>query len=135
MLLMLRQHKAGTISALLIGLLVLLVCLDSLGTRVSAIARQQSATVTLTPCDDDVDDGECSDYRFDLTTTAESATETATAMGTSNAGTATSTTTSTPTTTTTSGVGTPTITLTPASSPTSFPTAAPLIPSPVQFTP
>ncbi len=126
---MLRQNRAGTISALLIGLLVLVVCLSSLGTHASAIARLQSGTPTLTPCNDDVDDGTCSDYRLDLTATAESATQTATAMGTSNAGTSTATGTITP------GVGTPTVTRTPTRSPTGLPVAAPLIPSPVQLTP
>jgi hypothetical protein len=139
MLLMLRQNKAGTISALLIGLLVLLVCLASLGTRVSAIARQQTATLTPTPCQEDPDD--CNDYATDdaidrMTATSDAMTATSdakteAALITPSPGTATVT----PTTTTTSGVGTPTITPTPTSSSTSFPTAAPLIPSPVQLTP
>jgi hypothetical protein len=125
-----RQNKAGAISALLlIGLLALVVSLSSVGTRVSAIARMQNPTVTLTPCDDSVDDGECSDYRDELTNTAtaELATQTARAIATSNAGTATAT------TTTTSGVGTPTVT--PTLSPTSLTTAATLAPSPIQPTP
>ncbi len=100
-----RQTKAGTISALFIVLLVLIVSLSSLGTRVSAVARLQNATVTLTPCDDNIDDGVCSDHRDDLTTTAELAdTRTAIALETSAAGTPTAT------TTTTVGVGTPTVT-------------------------
>jgi hypothetical protein len=134
---MLRQNKAGTISALLIGLLVLLVCLASLGTRVSAIARQQTATLTPTPCQEDPDD--CNDFATDdaidrMTATSDAMTATSdakteAALITPSPGTATVT----QTTTTTSGVGTPTIT--PTSSPTSSPTGAPLIPSPVQLTP
>ena len=56
-----RQNKAGAISALLIGVLVLVVCLSSLGTHASAIARLQGGTPALTPCNDDLDDGACSD--------------------------------------------------------------------------
>jgi hypothetical protein len=124
-----RQKKAGTISALSIGLLALAVSVSSVGTRVSAIARLQNPTVTLTPCDDNVDDGECSDYRDQLTNTAELATQTATAMGTSTADTATATSTSTV------GVGTPTLTRTPVLSPTSLTGVATLAPSPIQPTP
>jgi hypothetical protein len=129
MQLMSRQKKAGTISALFVGLLVLIVLLANIDTRVSAIARMQNPTVTLTPCDDNVDDGECSDYRDQLTNTAELATQTATAMGTSTAGTPTAT------TTTTAGVGTPTVTPTPVLSPTSVTGVATLAPSPIQPTP
>jgi len=132
MLLMSGQNKAGAISALLlIGLLALVVSLSSVGPRVSAIARMQNATVTLTPCDDSVDDGECSDYRDELTNTAtaELATQTARAIATSNALTTTTT------ATTTLGVGTPTVTRTPVLSPTSFTAVATLAPSPIQPTP
>jgi hypothetical protein len=127
---MLRQTKAGTISAMLIGLLVLLVCLANLGTRVSAIARQQTATLTPTPCTDDPDD--CADYATDdaidrLTATSDVLTTTAEA--TPSPGTATVT------TTTTAGVGTPTLTPTPTTTPTNLPTAVSLIPSPIQLTP
>jgi hypothetical protein len=123
-----RQKKAGTISALLIGLLVLSVCLASLGTRVSAIARLQSATVTPTPtpCEGDIDD--CNDYATDdaidaMTASADALT--ATAAITPSAQTAS--------TTTTPGVGTPTVT--PTLTPTSLTTAATLAPSPIQPTP
>ncbi len=121
-----RQKKAGTISALLIGLLVLGVCLASLGTRVSAIARLQNATVTPTPCVEDPDD--CSDYATDDAMDAMTATAdemTAAAETTPSEVTAT--------TTTTAGVGTPTATS--ALAPTSITTAAPLAPSPIQPTP
>ena len=120
-----RQNKAGAISALFVGLLVLMVLSASVDRRVSAVARQQSATVTLTPCDDDIDDGTCSDFRDDLTMTAELATQTATAMGTSGA--------NTPTTTT--SAGTPTVTPTTFASPTTFIPAATPVPSPAQPTP
>jgi hypothetical protein len=123
-----RQKKAGTISAVLIGLLVLSVCLASLGTRVSAIARLQSATATPTPtpCEGNIDD--CNDYATDdaidaMTASADALT--ATAAITPSAQTAT--------TTTTPGVGTPT--LTPTLTPTSLTTAATLAPSPIQPTP
>ena len=124
-----RQKKAGTISAIFVGLLVLIVLLANIDTRVSAIARMQNPTVTLTPCDDDVDDGVCSDYRADLTMTAELATQTASAIGTPNAGTATAT------TTITLGVGTPTVTPTPTLSPTSLTGVATLAPSPTLLAP
>jgi hypothetical protein len=127
---MLRQTKAGTISAMLIGLLVLLVCLASLGTRVSAIARQQTATVTPTPCLEDEDI--CAEYATEEAEdllTATSDVLTATAEATPSPGTATIT------TTTTAGVGTPTITPTPTASPTNISTAVSLIPSPIQLTP
>jgi len=119
-----RQKKAGTISALLIGLLVLSVCLASLGTRVSAIARLQSATVTPTPtpCEDNIDD--CNDYATNdaidaMTASADALTATAAITPSAQ----------TVTTTTTPGVGTPTLT------PTSLTTAATLAPSPIQPTP
>jgi hypothetical protein len=123
-----RQKKAGTISALLIGLLVLSVCLASLGTRVSAIARLQSATVTPTPTPCEGDPNDCADYATDdaidaMTASADALT--ATAAITPNA--QTSTTSATP------GVGTPTLTPTPT--PTSLTTAATLAPSPNQPTP
>jgi len=131
---MLRQNKAGTISALLIGLLVLVVCLASLGTRVSAIARLQAATATptATPCTDDPND--CADYATDdaidrMTASADALT--AAAEITPSPGTATTT----ATTTTTPGVGTPTVTPMPTRSPTSVtgvPTLAPslILPTP-----
>jgi hypothetical protein len=125
-----RQKKAGTISVLLIGLLVLGVCLASMGTHVSAIARMQNATVTPTPCEDDPSD--CSDYATDDAMDAMTATAdelTAAAEITPGAGTATTT----ATTTTTPGVGTPTVT--PTTTPTSFTTVATLAPSPIQPTP
>jgi hypothetical protein len=131
---MLRQTKAGTISALLIGLLVLVVSLAGLGTRVSAIVRLQSATATLTPTPCLDEPADCSDYATDDAIdrmTATSDAKTAAALITPSPGTTTTTTTST----TTPGVGTPTVTPTPTVSPTSFPTAAALIPSPVQPTP
>jgi hypothetical protein len=123
-----RQKKAGTISALLIGLLVLSVCLASLGTRVSAIARLQSATVTPTPTPCEDDPADCADYATDdaidaMTASADALT--AAAAITPNAQTAT--------TTTTAGVGTPTLTPTPT--PTSLTAAATLAPSPNQPTP
>jgi hypothetical protein len=138
MLLMLRQHKAGTISALLIGLLVLLVCLANLGTRVSAIARQQSATLTpvATPCEADVDPDDCADYATDDAIDRMTATSDAmTAEADITPGTGTATTTTTMTANATTGVGTPTATPTPTLSPTGAPTVAPLIPSPTQITP
>jgi len=122
------QRKAGTISALVIGLLVLVVALSSLGTRVSAIARLQNATVTPTPCEDDPAD--CADYATDdamdaMTATADALTATAEA---------------TPAITTTAattavGAGTATATPTPTLSPTSFAGPATLTPSPIQSTP
>lgn len=123
-----RQKKASAVSALLIGLLVLGVCLGDLGTRASAIARLQNATVVPTPCEDDPAD--CADYATDdaidaLTATADE--QTAAAEITPDEVTATAT------ATTTVGVGTPTIT--PALTPTSFPTAAPLAPAPTSFQP
>jgi hypothetical protein len=128
-----RQKKAGTISALLIGLLALVVSLSSVGTRVSAIERLQNATATRTltptPCEDDP--GDCADYATDAAIDAAiGATDTAAAI-TASAGTATATT----TTTTTSGVGTPTVTRTPVLSPTSVTGVATLAPSPIQPTP
>jgi hypothetical protein len=131
---MLRQHTAGTISSLSIGLLVLIVSLASLGTHVSAVARLEAGTATSTrtttptptPCDDDQDicDSDATDAAFDATDAAASAL-TATAAITPSPGTATTT-----VTTTTRGLGTPTGTLLP----TNFPTTAPLIPSPIQAT-
>jgi hypothetical protein len=127
MLLMSRQNKAGAISALLIGLLVLAVCLASVGTRASAIARLQGATATTTltptPCDDDPD--VCSDDATDaaidaLTAVADNLT--ATAQATPSPGTATST--------TTPGTGTPTATRTPTLLPTNQTAVATLAPSP-----
>jgi hypothetical protein len=114
-----RHNKAGAISVLFVGLLMLVVLLADIDTRVSAVARMQSPTVTLTPCDDDLDDGVCSDYRDDLTMTAELATQTATAAATSGAGTPTATT----------NAGTPTVTQTPALTPTSFSGVATPVPS------
>ncbi|MDQ2996117.1 MAG: hypothetical protein M3R61_03535 [Chloroflexota bacterium] len=129
-----RQKKAGTISALLIGLLVLGVCLANMGTRVSAIARLQNATVTPTPCDDDED--VCSEYATEdaiVALTATAGEKTALAEITPSAITATATSATSATSTTTPGVGTPTVR--PALTSTSFPTAAPLAPSPIQPTP
>lgn len=133
-----RQNKAGAISALLIGLLVLAVSLSSMGTRASAIARQQSTTATPTrtttptptPCDDDQDicDSDATDAAVNATDTAVAAL-TATAEITPSPGTATATTTGTP------GVGTPTITRTPTLLPTRFTTAATLAPTPFQPSP
>src|SRR4051794_8861275 len=127
-----RQKTAGTISVLLIGLLVLGVCLADMGTRVSAIARLQNATVTPTPCEDDPVD--CSDYATEdavdaLTATADE--KTAAAEITPSPGTATTTTTMTP------GVGTPTVTpaLTATATSTNLPTSTRLVPSPIQATP
>ena len=75
-----RQNKAGTVSILLIGLIVLSVCLVTIDTRVSAIARLQNSTVTPTPCDDSPDD--CADYATDdamdaMTASADALTATA----------------------------------------------------------
>jgi len=126
---MLRQIKAGTISTLLIGLLVLVVCLASLGTRVSAIERLQgsTATPTPTPCDDEQDicDADATDAAFDA---AVDATDTAAAI-TESALTATATPTNT------AGVGTPTVTPTPTLSPTSSTGVVTLAPSPIPPTP
>src|SRR5690349_13379555 len=102
MILMSRQKKAGIISVVLIGLLVLGVCLADMAPRVSAIARLQRATVTPTPCEDDPAD--CSDYATDdamdaMTATADE--QTAAAEITPSAVTAT--------TTRTPGIGTPTV--------------------------
>jgi hypothetical protein len=124
------QKKAGTISALVIGLLVLLVALSSLGTRVSAIARLQNATVTPTPTPCDADPDDCADYATDdamdaMTATADALT--ATAGATPGALTTTAT--------TTIGAGTLTVTPTPTLSPTTFAGTATLAPSPIQPTP
>jgi hypothetical protein len=121
-----RQKKAGTISAVLIGLLVLGVCLASVGTRVSAVARLQSSTVTPTPCEDDPAD--CADYATDDAMDAMTATAdglTAAAEITPSPITAT--------TTTTAGAGTPT--RTPTLTSTRSTAAATLAPSPFQPTP
>jgi hypothetical protein len=121
MLLMSRQNKAGAISALLIGLLALVVSLPSVGTRVSAIARLQDATAMPTPCDDEPEI--CADYATEAAIDAL----TATAEITPGAGTVSAT--------STTGVGTPTVTRTPTLSPTSFTGVATLAPSPAQPTP
>jgi hypothetical protein len=122
-----RQKKAGTISALLIGLLAFIVSLSSMDTHASAIALLQRATVTPTPtpCDDDPDvcASNATDTAFD---TAVSITDTAAAI-TRSALTATAT--------STVGAGTPTVTTTPVLSPTSFSGGATLAPSPIQPTP
>ncbi|MEO7908827.1 MAG: hypothetical protein ABIV47_04170 [Roseiflexaceae bacterium] len=120
-----RQNKAGTISIVLIGLLVLGVCLAGMGTRVSAIARLQNATVTPTPCEDDPND--CADYATDdaidaMTATADNLTAEAEITPSEE----------TATPTTTAGVGTPTVRGTLA--PTSFTAAATLAPSPIRPT-
>lgn len=123
-----RQKKAGTISALLIGLLVLSVCLASVGTRVSAIARLQNATAVPTPCEDDPAD--CADYATDDAIDAMTATAdemTAAAEITPSAGTATNT--------TTAGVGTPTITPTPTLASTNSTPVATLAPTLIQPAP
>jgi hypothetical protein len=131
---MLRPNKAGTISALLIGLLVLGLCLASLGTRVSAIARQQNATATLTPTPCNEDPVDCADYATEdaidrMTDTANALTETAEyTPGPSTA-------TTTATTTTTSGIGTPTVTPSPTLAPTTSTTVATLAPTPFRPTP
>jgi len=137
-----RQKRAGTISVVLIGLLVLGACLTSMGTHVSAIARLQSATVTPT-CD--ASPGDCADQATDdaidamtatadaMTATADAMTEVADAMTaeadavTPGAQTATST--------MTPGVGTPTATPTPTRASTSIPLAAPLAPTLIPPTP
>jgi len=121
-----RQNKAGTVSILLIGLIVLSVCLVSIDTRVSAIARLQNSTVTPTPCEDDPND--CADYATDdamdaMTASADALTATA---GTTPGAITT-------TATTGSRVGTPTLTPTPTA--TNSTTAATLAPSPIQPTP
>jgi hypothetical protein len=121
-----RQNKAGTISVLLIGLIVLSVCLVSIDTRVSAIARLQNSTVTPTPCDADPDD--CADYATDdamdaMTASADALTATAGATP----GTITTT------ATTRSGIGTPT--LTPTLTATGSAAATTLAPSPSEPTP
>src|SRR5688572_27484555 len=122
-----RQRKAGAISALFVGLLVLLVLMASVDMRVSAIARQQSATITPTPCNEDEQE-DCDDYGTD---TAIAYYETRTAIAETTPG----TTTSTATTTVTSSAGTPAVTATTFPSPTSFTTVATLVPSPVLPTP
>jgi hypothetical protein len=126
---MLRPNKAGTISALLIGLLVLVVCLSSLGARVSAVARLQTATLTPTICTDEPAD--CADYATDdainaMADTADA--QTALAEITSSPGTAT-------TTTTTAGGGTPTVTPTPTETSTRSTAIPTLAPSPFLPTP
>jgi len=131
---MLRQNKAGTISVLLIGLLVLVVCLSSLGTRVSAIARLQSSTSTPTPtiCTDEP--AACSEYATEDAMDAMTATsdaKTATAQATPSPGTATTT----GTTTATLGTGTPTTTRTTTVSPTSLTGVPTLVPTLFQPTP
>ena len=105
---------SGTISALLIGLLVLVVALSSLGTRVSAIARLQNATVTPTPTPCDADPDDCADYATD--DAMDAMTASADAL-TATAGATPGTLTTTVTATTTTGTGTPTATPT-SSSPT-----------------
>jgi len=126
------QKKAGTISALVIGLLVLVMALSSLGTRVSAIARLQNATVTPTPTPCTDDPADCADYATDdaidaLTATADALT--ATADATPNAITTTAA------ATTTVGAGTPTATPTSTLAPTSFAGTATLAPTAIQPTP
>jgi hypothetical protein len=123
-----RQKKAGTISALLIGLLTLVVSLSTAGTHASAIVLLQRATVTSTPtpCQDNPDD--CADYATDdALNAAADVTDTAAAI-TRSALTATAT--------STVGVGTPTDTPTANLSPTSFsgvttPAASPIQPTPI----
>lgn len=123
------QKKAGTISALLIGLLALIVAFSSLATHVSAIARLQNATLTPTPCTANPDD--CTDYATDdamdaMTASADAMT--AAAMGTA-------VTTSSTQVATSTVVGSPAATPPPALSPTSFTGAATLAPSPTQPAP
>jgi hypothetical protein len=126
---MLRQNKAGTISALFIGLLVLVVLMASVDRRVSAIARQQTAaTITPTPCDEE-DQEDCDDYGTD-TAIAYYDTQTAIADTTAEAGTSTVTSTAT---TDTNRAGTPAVTPTTFASPTSFTTGT--TPAPAQPTP
>ncbi|HEU5097607.1 MAG TPA: hypothetical protein VFU22_01085 [Roseiflexaceae bacterium] len=113
-----RQNKAGAISALFTGLLVLVVLMASVDIRVSAIARQQSATITPTPCNQE-DQEDCDDFGTD-TAIAYYATQTAIAEPTAGAST------STVTGTITTGTGTPAVTSTSFASPTIFTTATPL---------
>jgi hypothetical protein len=122
-----RQNKAGAISALFVGLLVLIVLMASVDMRVSAIARQQAATITPTPCNEE-DQEDCDDYGTD---TAIAYYDTQTAIADTTAEASTSTITSTATT----GAGTSAATPTTFTSPTSFTTAATQAPSPVQPTP
>jgi hypothetical protein len=105
-----RQNKASTISVLIIGLIVIIMIMASSEVRTSAIARQQSATVTPTPCDPEEQDF-CND---DATDTAEAYFETQTVIA--STGTATGTTTRTATGT--PGTGTPTTTRTAGPTPT-----------------
>jgi hypothetical protein len=123
-----RHNKAGAISALFVGLLVLVVLMASMDMRVSAIARQQTAaTITPTPCDEE-DQEDCDDYGTD-TAIAYYDTQTAIADTTAEAST------STVTTTATTGVGTAIVTPTTFTSPTNVTTAATPAPSPTQSTP
>jgi hypothetical protein len=123
-----RQNKAGAISALFVGLLVLVVLMASVDRRVSAIARlQTAATITPTPCDE-ADQEDCDDYGTD---TAIAYYDTQTAIAENS----TSTVTATNTSTDTNRSGTSAVTPTTLTSPTIFTTAATPLPSPVQSTP
>ena len=116
-----RQHKAGAISALFVGLLIVVIALSSADARVSAIARLQSATTTPTPCDPE-DQIDCDD---DATATAEVYFEnqTATALQT------------TATVTATTVTGTTTVTQTPFPSPAGSTAVTAPMPSPALSTP
>jgi hypothetical protein len=114
-----RQQKAGAISALCVGLLMLAILLASADARVSAIARLQTSTLTPTPCDEE-DQIDCDD---DATAAAEIYFEDQTA-------TALVTTPGTATDTTTSGTSTATATRTSPPSPTISTVIVTPVPSP-----
>src|SRR5262249_41565659 len=118
-----RQNKAGAISALFIGLLLLVVLAANADVRVSAIARLQSATITPTPCDPD-DQQDCDDYGTD-TAIAYFDTQTALPSATRKTGTPT----------TSAAATTPTATWTPIPSPTTSSGVVSPAPSLVQPTP
>jgi hypothetical protein len=119
-----RQKKAGAISALFVGSLMLAILLASANAHGSAVALQQTATITPTPCDEE-DQLDCED---DQTATAEIYFENQTA-------TALVTTPGTVTITATTGTGTATATNTLLPSPTTSTVIVTPVPSPQPATP
>ena len=119
-----RQKKAGAISALFVGSLMLAILLASVGAHGSAIARLQTATITPTPCNEE-DQLDCED---DQTATAEIYFDNQTA-------TALVTTPSTATITATTSTGTATATSTSPPSPTTSTVIVTPVPSPQSATP
>jgi hypothetical protein len=123
-----RQNKAGAISALFVGSLMLVILMASVDNRVSAIARQQSATITPTPCNVDEQE-DCDDYGTD---TAIAYYETRTAIAESTPGTTANTATGTVTSSATTPILSPTL----FPSPTNFiapatPISSPALPTSV----